>query len=103
MGSTERVYSLAQAATVTGFSLGKFRYNKAALIEAGAKVDAEGWRIPHSTLRQLGWIGVKPPKGAVPEPSALERAELRIAELEAELASLREQQSKRSVFGFKRK
>jgi hypothetical protein len=98
-----RIYSLNQAANLTGFSLGKFRYNKEALIEAGATVSEQGYRIPHSTLETLGWLGVKAPKSVVAPPSALELAELRIAELEAEVAELREELTHKSSFFGRRK
>lgn len=86
--NTERIYSLQQAVTVTGFSAGKFRYNKPALLKAGVTITSAGWRIPHSTLLKMGWLGVKPPKGDTPEMSALEAAELRVKQLEAEVERL---------------
>ncbi len=89
--NTNRIYTLTQAATLTGFSEGKFRYpkNKTALLNAGATItDSGAWRIPHTTLQQLGWIGVKPPKGEVAPPTSLEQAEMKVAELEAEVRRL---------------
>lgn len=98
---TDRTYSLRQAADLTGFSTGKFRYQKDTLLAHGATITDEGWRIPHSTLEQLGWLGVKAPKALPSAPSALEVAEARIRELEAELLALREQ--KRPIFGRRSK
>jgi hypothetical protein len=103
MVGIQRVYSLQQAANLTGFSLGKFRYNRKQLIATGAVVSSDGWRIPHSTLKEMGWLGVKTPKAPVAEPSALELAELRVRELEAELAELKEQSAKKTFFGLRRK
>ena len=96
-----RTYSLRQAADLTGFSQGKFRYQKALLIAHGATITAEGWRIPHTTLEELGWLGVKTPKALPAAPSPLEVAEARIRELEAEVAQLRE--AKRPLFGRRSK
>ena len=102
--STSRIYSLQQAANLTGFSLGKFRYNKQRLIEAGATISESGYRIPHAALQELGWLGVKAPKGPIAEPTALERAELRIAELEAELAEARTALARKpSIFGRRKR
>lgn len=83
-----RIYSLAQAAVLTGFSAGKFRYNKPTLIAAGVTVSDSGWRIPHTALARIGWLDVKPPRGVVAPPSPREVAELRVQELEAEVARL---------------
>lgn len=91
MNLSERVYSLRQAADLTGFSQGKFRYNKDKLVAAGATVSDEGWRIPHTTLQVLGWVDPSPSN--VPAPSALEIAEARVRELEVEVAALREELS----------
>lgn len=87
----DRIYSLSQAVVATGFSAGKFRYNKEKLTKAGVVISDEGWRIPHSSLAKLGWLGVKAPRGVIAPPSPLERAELRVKELEAENANLRKQ------------
>jgi hypothetical protein len=98
-----RIYSLRQAADLTGFSQGKFRYNKDLLIENGATVSADGWRIPHTTLVGVGWIGVKEQKAAVAAPSRLELAEARVLELEAEVARLTEELNHRpSLFRRRR-
>ena len=96
-----RTYSLRQAADLTGFSQGKFRYQKDLLLAHGATITADGWRIPHSTLEQIGWLGVKAPKALPAAPSPLEVAEARIRELEGELEQLREQ--KRPLFGRRSK
>lgn len=102
--TVNRIYSLKQASDVTGFSLGKFRYHKDALMNAGATITTEGYRIPHQTLQQLGWLGVKAPKTVVAPPSLLEQAELHIKELETEVLFLRKQGSrKHSLFGRKKK
>lgn len=99
-----RIYSLNQASNLTGFSLGKFRYNKEALVNAGATITKDGYRIPHETLVKMGWLGVKAPKAVVAPPSTLELAELRIAELEAEVVELRSQLlHKPSFFGRRKK
>lgn len=101
---TDRVYSLRQAADLTGFSEGKFRYNKALLVEHGVVVDDEGWRVPHSVLVELGWLGVKQPRRVPAAPSALEVAEARVRELEVEVERLRGQVERkgRGLFGRKR-
>lgn len=98
-----RIYSLRQAADLTGFSQGKFRYNRELLVSHGVQIDADGWRIPHAVLEELGWLGVKPPRAEVAAPSRAEMAEARVAELEAEVARLTEQLgSRRGLFGRKR-
>lgn len=95
-----RTYSLRQAADLTGFSLGKFRYNRELLTNNGVTITDEGWRIPHTTLETLGWLGVKPSREPLPAMSALETAEARIRELEAENTALRAQVDKpRGLFG----
>lgn len=88
--NTNRIYNLQQATTITGFSMGKFRYpkNKEALLKAGATITKGQWRIPHTTLEQMGWIGVKPSKGVVAPPTDLEVAELKVQQLEAEVKKL---------------
>ena len=102
--STGRIYSLRQASDLTGFSQGKFRYNKDLLIENGVVVSADGWRIPHSTLVGVGWIGVKKPRATIAAPSRLEIAEAKVIDLEAEVARLREELDRRpSFFGRRRK
>lgn len=98
---TDRTYSLRQAADLTGFSVGKFRYQKDVLLSHGATITDDGWRIPHSTLEELGWLGVKTPRALPAAPSALEIAEARIRELEMEVATLREQ--KRPLFSRRSK
>ena len=103
MVKTDRIYSLQQAANLTGFRLGKFRYSKDKLVAAGATVSDEGWRIPHTTLKAMGWLGIKAPKAAIAEPTALELAEIRVAQLEAENAELKEQLNKRPSFFGRRK
>jgi len=102
--STGRIYSLRQASDLTGFSQGKFRYNKELLIENGAVVSDDGWRIPHITLVGVGWIGVKEPRAEIAAPSRLELAEARVAELELEVARLNDELDRRpSFFGRRRK
>lgn len=88
--NANRIYTLQQASNLTGFSMGKFRYpkNKEALLKAGATITKGQWRIPHHTLEQMGWIGVKPSKNVVAPPTALEEAELKVQKLEAEVARL---------------
>ena len=83
-----RIFTLGEAVKLTGFSAGKFRYNKELLVEAGASISSEGWSIPLESLRSLGWVGVKPPKAPVRD-TALSRARERVTELEAEVATLR--------------
>lgn len=100
--TTDVTYSLQQAADLTGFSLGKFRYNKDKLMAAGVVVTDEGWRIPHSVLTDLGWIGKKAPKKVV-TLTPLQKAEARIAELEAEVARLRDGNSRRGIFGGRKR
>jgi hypothetical protein len=99
--SADRVLTLGEAVKVTGFSAGKFRYNKETLVAAGAMVTPTGWSIPLSALSSLGWLGVKPPKGVVTE-TPLSRALARVAELEAENASLRAAASRPRLFGRKK-
>lgn len=102
--SIVRTYSLRQASDLTGFSQGKFRYNKELLVQNGAIVSEEGWRIPHSTLIGVGWIGVKEPRATIAAPSRLEIAEAKVIDLEAEVARLREELDRRpSFFGRRRK
>lgn len=91
----DRIYSLSQAVLLTGFSAGKFRYNKEKLVKAGCRVSEHGWRIPHSALAKLGWLGVKQPKGELSPPSPLELAELRVQQLEREVATLKKELAER--------
>jgi len=95
MNTTERIYSLQQAVILTGFSAGKFRYNREKLTKAGVHISDDGWRIPHSTLAKLGWLGVKAPRGVIAPPSRLELAELRVKELEAENSKLKAELNER--------
>lgn len=99
--SDDRTLTLGEAVRVTGFSAGKFRYNKELLVEAGVQVSNDGWSIPMTVLHNLGWVGVKPPKGSVKE-TPLSIAQARIIELEAEVAKLRSQVSRPRLFGRKR-
>ena len=96
----DRVLTLGEAVKITGFSAGKFRYQKDKLVEAGVTISADGWSIPLSVLHELGWVGVKKPKGEVKE-TPLSIAHARIAELEAENASLRAELDRkgRGLFG----
>lgn len=95
-----RTYSLRQAADITGFSMGKFRYNRELLTAHGVEIDADGWRIPHTTLEELGWLGVKPARVSAPAVSRVEIAEARVRELEAQVAELTEQlNAPRGLFG----
>lgn len=98
-----RTYSLSQAAEVTGNSMGRFRYNKAKLIELGAVVTDNGWSIPETALVQLGWLN--PNRPAKRKPTKLEKAQEELKALRAENASLRTQletAGRRGLFGFKR-
>lgn len=95
-----RVLTLGEAVRLTGFSAGKFRYNKTKLAEAGVTITADGWAIPMSALKDLGWLGVKPSKGEV-QDTPLSQARARIAELEAEVAELRKANRPR-LFGRKK-
>ena len=101
MNPTDRLLTLGEAVKLTGFSAGKFRYNKAKLEAAGVVITSDGWSIPVSVLNKLGWVGVKTPKGEVVE-TPLSIAQARIAELEAELAELRSHDKPRTSF-FRRK
>ena len=99
-----RVLSLGEAVRLTGFSAGKFRYNKALLEESGVVVSAAGWEIPYKVLESLGWLGVKEPKTDV-APTALALARSRVAELEAEVARLNKELASAQrprLFGRKR-
>lgn len=96
-------YSLRQAADLTGYSLGKFRYNKEKLLAAGATIQQDGWRIPHSTLELLGWLDNKPARTAEITLTPLQEAEQRVRELEQENADLRSQLAARGRRGLFRR
>lgn len=95
-----RILTLGEAVKITGFSAGKFRYQKDKLVEAGVTVTEDGWNIPLYVLENLGWLGVKKPKGEVKE-TPLSIAQARITELEAENARLKAELEKknRGLFG----
>lgn len=99
--TADRMLTLGEAVKLTGFSAGKFRYNKEKLVQHGVVVNPDGWSIPLASLRELGWVGVKPPKGEVKE-TPLAKAQARIAELEAELAELRKHSNRPRLFGRKK-
>lgn len=84
----ERVLTLGEAVKITGFSAGKFRYQKTQLLSAGVRITPDGWQIPIKALTALGWVGVKPPKGELTD-TPLSVALAKVAKLEAENAELR--------------
>lgn len=98
--ATDRILTLGEAVKITGFSAGKFRYQKDKLLSAGVTITDDGWSIPLSVLHNLGWVGVKKPKGEVVD-TPLSLAQARITELEAENATLRSELDKRGrgLFG----
>lgn len=98
--TTDRVLTLGEAVKLTGFSAGKFRYNRDTLVSEGVTVTPEGWSIPLSVLNRIGWVGVKAPKGEVVD-TPLSVAQARVVELETEVAHLRAELEKkhRGIFG----
>jgi hypothetical protein len=97
---SEVFYSLQQASDLTGCSLGRFRYNREKLLGLGVQISPDGWRVPHSALVSLGWLGKEQP--AKVRLTALQRAELRIAELEEENTRLLTELSSRRKSFFRR-
>ncbi|WP_017792986.1 hypothetical protein [Leucobacter salsicius] len=100
--------SLAEAAHLTGSSLGRFRYNRPRLQELGATITEKSWAIPLAALVKMEWL--TPAQAAEVKPSPLDLAQDRIAELEAQLASTREELAavqaeagaRRTLFGRRR-
>lgn len=88
---SEVFLSLAQAASVTGSSEGRVRYNKEKLVGEGATVSEDGWRIPASALVTLGWVD----EDTLTERmrslslSQVQQLELEVARLRAENERLR--------------
>lgn len=93
--AADRVLTLGEAVKITGFSAGKFRYQRDNLVRAGVVITDAGWAIPYRTLLELGWVGKKPAKGEVVD-TPLSLAQTRIAELEEEVAYLRVELNKHS-------
>jgi hypothetical protein len=106
MNTVEEVttYSLSHAAEVTGCSLGRFRYNREALITLGTVIDEAGWSIPETALVELGWLN--PSKPVAPKKTKLEKAEEELKTMRAENAALKAQleeaTARRGLFGMKR-
>lgn len=100
--TTTRILTLGEAVKLTGFSAGKFRYNKDTLVAEGVTVTPEGWSIPVDVLTRLGWVGVKTPKGELVD-TPLSVANQRVAELEAEVSRLRAELDKKSRGFFGRR
>lgn len=88
--------SLAQAAAVTGSSEGRVRYNRERLIDLGAVVSDEGWRIPLKALVTLGWVDapVARERVATLHLSPVQVMEVEVARLRAENEHLRSELEK---------
>lgn len=82
-----KTYSLREAAEATGYSEGRFRYNKTKLVELGTVIEARSWTIPESALTALGWLDPTKPKTR--KLSKLEMALTEVKALKAENAALR--------------
>ncbi|MBC9954069.1 hypothetical protein ICM05_05335 [Leucobacter sp. cx-42] len=81
--------SLAQAATATGFSEGRFRYNRTRLEQLGVEITSSGWSIPVVVLIQLGWLSAE--KVSTLELSPLQKAEQAVEALKLEVEKLKAQ------------
>lgn len=101
MAEDVKSYSLQSAAEVTGSSLGRFRYNREALITLGTQIDGSGWHIPEAALLELGWLN--PSKPAAPKKTKLELLQEELKTVRAENAELRKQlteaTTRRGIFG----